>query len=58
MKATLIFDLVLVAMAALLISLEYPGDAAEDSPFQNEPIVGRLPARAIPACLLRPNCQR
>ncbi len=58
MKATLIFDLVLVALAAVAVSFEYSGYSGEDSQFQIEPIIGRLHAHAIPACLLVSNCQR
>ena len=58
MKATLIFDVVLIATATILIGFEHFGYGGEDSLFQIEPIIGRLHARAIPACLLLPNCQR
>jgi hypothetical protein len=58
MKATLIFDLALIATAVLLIGLERLDYSAEDGFFQIEPIVGRLHVHALPACLLMPNCQR
>lgn len=58
MKATLIFDLVLIAMAAVLISFEHFGYGGEDNRLQIESLIGRLPVHAIPACLLLPNCQR
>ena len=55
-KAILIFDLVLIAMAALMIGFEYFGYNGEDSLLQIEPMIARLHGHAIPACLL--NCQR
>jgi hypothetical protein len=58
MKATLIFDLVLIAMAAVLISFEHLGFVGDDSPLQLEPMIGGLPVHAVPACLLLPNCPR
>ena len=55
-KATLIFDLVLIAMAAVLISFEHFAYSGKDSVFQIEPMIARLNTHAIPACLS--NCPR
>ena len=47
MKATLIFDLALIVMAALLISFERFGYSGEFNLFQIEPMSGHLHARDI-----------
>jgi hypothetical protein len=55
-KATLIFDLVLIVMAAALINLDPFGYGTADGLFQTESMIARLHAPPIPSCIL--NCQR